>query len=114
MEIQRQIHHILLGILDRGSWLDFVQAVAEEPDAIDEQPVGMPLDFKIAEECVCAEQRDDLVENIVAFAIRVGRLVGRQRLRRLGQRVGGAADLCAQRQDWDVSNQPGIGVRVED
>lgn len=113
MQIQRQVHHLLLRILDRRVGLNLVQAVAEEPNAIDEQSICMALDLKVSEKGVCAEQRDDLVENIVAFTIGVGRLVGRQRRRREGKRVGWAADLCAQRQDRDVSYQSRIGVRVE-
>ena len=72
MQIQRQIHHILLRILDGRVGLNFVQAVAEEPNAIDEQSIRMALDLKVSEKGVCAEQRDDLVKNIVALAIGIG------------------------------------------
>ena len=90
-----------------------MEAVAEEPDSVDEQPVGGALDLKVAEEGVCAEQADYFVEDVVAFAVRVGRLVGRRGC--WWQCVGWAAGFRAQRQQREVANQARrVRVAVED
>jgi len=79
VQIERQVLH-LLGRLAQGRvWLDLGQAVRHEPDAVDQQAVGGALDLKVAEEGVCAEEREHLVEYVVRLGVGIGRLVGRQR-----------------------------------
>lgn len=114
MQVQREVHDILLGVADGGAGLDLGETVAEEPDAVDEQAVGGALDLKVAEEGVGAEQREDLVEDVVALRVRVRALGGGQGRVRDGKGVGRAADLGAEGQQGEVANQPGIGLRVED
>lgn len=114
MQIQSKVHDLLLGIAPRGIGLDLGEAVAEEPDAVDEQAVGGALDLKVAEKGVGAEEGDDLVEDVVALRVRVGGLGGGEGRAWDGQGVGRAADLCAQGQERKVANQPGLGLRVED
>lgn len=57
--------------------LDLLQAVAEEPDAVDEEAVGWALDLKVAEKGVCSKESEDLVEDVVAFAVGVWGVVER-------------------------------------
>lgn len=111
VEVERQVVDILGGIASRGLGLDLGQAVADEPDAVDEQAVGGALDLKVAEEGVGAEQGEDLVEDVVALAVRVGRLVGRQRRRRDREGVGGPARLGPEGEEREVADQAGdVGV----
>lgn len=114
MQVERQVHDLLLRVAGRGGGLDLGEAVAEEPDAVDEQAVRGALDLKVAEKRVGAEERNDLVENVVAVRVRVRRLVGGQRRARQRQRVGRAADLGAQRQEREVADEARLGLRVED
>jgi hypothetical protein len=51
---------------------DLGQAIADEPDSIDEQTIGGTLDLKVSEECVGTEEGEDLIKNIVAVAVGVG------------------------------------------
>lgn len=113
VEVQRQVQHILRRLLDRGRGLDLAEAVAEEPDAVDEQAVGGALDLEVAEEGVGAEEGEDLVEDVVALRVRVGRLVGGEGDER--ERVGRAAGLGPQREEGEVADEArGVGVVVED
>jgi hypothetical protein len=115
VQIQRQVHDILLGVSRRGSGLHLLQAVAQEPDSIDEEAVRGALDLEVSEEGVGAEERDGLVEDVVALAVGVGRLVGRQRRGRDGEGVGRAAGFGAQREEGKVADEAGrVGVVVED
>lgn len=94
--------------------LDLGQAVAEEPDTVDEESVGGALYLKVAEEGVCAEERQHLVEDVVALAVRVGGLGGRQGGVE-GEGVGRAAGLGAQREEREVADEAGrVRVLVED
>lgn len=79
VEIQSQIVDLLAGIAGIGIGLDLGQAVAHEPDSVDEQAVSGALDLKVAEEGVCAEEAEDLIEDVVALALDLGGLVGGQR-----------------------------------
>ena len=114
VQIQSQVHDVLLRVAHRGIGLDFGQAVAQEPDAVDEEAVRGALDLKVAEKGVGAEERDDLVENVVAVRVGVRRLGGGQRRVRERERVGWAADLGAQRQEREVADEARVGLRVED
>jgi hypothetical protein len=51
---------------------DLGQAIADKPDSIDKQTVGGTLDLEVSEECVGAEEGEDLVKDIVAIAVGVG------------------------------------------
>jgi hypothetical protein len=107
IQIQRQVLH-LLGRLAQGRvGLDLGQAVGHEPDAVHQQPVGGALDLKVAEEGVSAEQRQHLVQDVVALRVGVRRLVGGEGLVRERERVDGAADLGAEREEREVADQPG-------
>lgn len=75
--IQRQIHDILSRLPYIGGRANLAQRLAHKQDAIDEQTVCGALDLKVSEEGVCAEEREDFVEGIVAVGLGVGRLVGR-------------------------------------
>ena len=61
----------LLGIPLRHGWLHPSQALADPQDSVDEHAVGRPLDLKVAEQGVGAEQGQRLVENVIALAFRV-------------------------------------------
>lgn len=95
LQVQGQVHDILGCGPDVGIGLDLGQAVADEPDAVDEQAVGIALQLKVAEEGVCAEEGEHLVEDVVALGLGVGRLVGGQGRVGEGQRVCGPTGLCA-------------------
>lgn len=115
LQVQGQIHDILGCGPDVGVGPDLGQAVADEPDAIDEQAVGIALQLKVAEECVCAEEGEHLVEDVVALGLGIGRLVGGQGRVRERECVRGPAGLCAQRKQGEVPNQARlVGVGVED
>lgn len=115
LQVEGQVHDILGGGPDVGSGLDLGQAVADEPDAVDEQAIGVALQLEVAEEGVCAEEGEDLVEDVVALGLGVGRLVGGQGRVGEGQRVGGPAGLCAQGKQGEVPDQARlVGVGVED
>lgn len=103
VDIQRQVHDLLARVPGRGAGLDPAQAVAHEPDAVHEQPVGGALDFKVAEEGVCAEKREDLVEDVVGLAVRVGGLGGGEVRGGGGKGVGGAAGLGAEGEEGEVA-----------
>ena len=77
--VQGEVHDILLCRPRVRPGLDLAQTLAHEPDAVYQQPVGGALDLKVAEEGIGAEEGEDLVEDVVALVIGVGRLVGRQR-----------------------------------
>jgi hypothetical protein len=114
VEVQREVIHLLAGLAQSGIGLDPLQAVADEPDAVDEQAVGGALDLKVAEEGVCAEEAEDLVEDVVALALDLGGLVRGKRRVREGQDVGRAAGLGAQGEEGEVADEAGrVGVRVE-
>lgn len=114
VEVQREVVDLLAGVAQAGIGLDALQAVADEPDAIHEQAVGGALDLKVAEEGVCAEEAEDLVEDVVALALDLGGLVRRQGRVREGQDVGRAAGLGAQGEEGEVADEAGrVGVRVE-
>lgn len=96
-----------------GRGPNLAQRLAHKQDAIDEQTVCRALDFKVSEEGVCAEEREDLIEGIVAVGLGLGRLVGGQRRVRQREGVGRAAGLCAQREEGEVANEAwwvGVGV----
>jgi hypothetical protein len=80
---------------------DLAQTLANPQNAIDQQPVGRALDLEVAEECVCAEQAEHLVERIVGFRIGFGGQVGGQR-RVQRKRVGRPTDLGAEGEEGEV------------
>lgn len=55
--------------------LDLDKAFANPQNSIDQQAVGGTLDLEVAEEGVCAEEAEDLVQGIVGLGVRVGREV---------------------------------------
>lgn len=61
----------LLSIAHAHGWLDPPQTLRDPQDSIDQHAVGGALDLKVAEESVCAEQRQRLVQDVVRFAVRV-------------------------------------------
>ena len=71
--LQTQIDEELLGGARIGVALrgEFCEAVGEEEDAVDEQPVGGALDLEVAEEGVGAEEGENFVEDVVRFGVRV-------------------------------------------
>jgi len=114
IHIQRQVHDILGGISCGSSRLDLGQAIRHEPDAVDQQPVGWALDLKVAEEGVCAEDGEHLVEDVVAFGVLVGGFAGGQ-VRDRGEGVRWAAEPGSEREEGEIAYQPGLGgVIVED
>lgn len=116
VEIERQVHDILGRLPNALVGLDLAEAVADEPDAVDEQAVGRAADLKVAEEGVGSEQRQHFVQDVVAGRVRVGRLGGRRQRRiRERKRVCRAARLRPERQQWEVADQPRrVWVLVED
>lgn len=112
--VQRKVHDILGSGPNVGGGLDLAEALAHKEDAVYEQAVGVALDFEVAEEGVGPEQRQGLIQDIVALRLGVGRLVGREGRVREGERVGGPAGLGAQGQEGKVPDQPWrIWVGVE-
>lgn len=115
VRVERQVRDILGGLPHVGGGFDFGEAVADEPDAVDEQAVGGALDLEVAEEGVGAEQGEDLVEDVVGLGLGVGGLVGGEGRVGEGQGVGRPAGLGAQRQEGEVADESGgVGVGVED
>jgi len=115
VRVQRQVLDLLAGLARASARLDLAQAVADEPDAVDQQPVGRPLDLKVAEEGVGAEEREHLVQDVVRLGVGVGRLVRGQRRVGEGEGVDGPADLGAEGEEREVADQAGgVGVGVED
>jgi hypothetical protein len=49
--------------------LDLAETLADEEGTINEHPVGGTIDLKVAEEHICAEQGQDLIDTIVGFAL---------------------------------------------
>lgn len=114
VKVKRQVQNILLSITQRSLGSDLCQTIADKPDSIHEQTVGRTLDLKVAEECVGAEEGEDLVEDIVALTVGVGRLVGRQRRRGVGEGVGRASGLGTEREEREVADYAGdVGIIVE-
>ena len=107
VHVEREVHDILGRVAHPGIRSDLGQTVADEPDAVDEQPVGVALDLEVAEEGVGAEEREHLVQDVVAVRVGVGRLARGEGRVREGERVDGAADLGAQREEREVADQPG-------
>lgn len=97
----------LLRIPPSHTRLDFGQHLAHEQDPVDHDPVGRALDLEVAEECVCAEQREDFVEWVVGFMAGFNgevRDVGGER----GQLDGGAAGACAKGEEGEVAWRTGL------
>lgn len=84
----------LLRLPCRHSRLDFTQAFAHEENAVDQHPVRGTFDFKVAEQHIGTEQRQDLIDAVVGFAIGVDVDLGLTRLERR-EDVCGAACACA-------------------
>jgi hypothetical protein len=103
VRVERDVHDVLGGIAHSRRRLDLGEAVADEPDAVDEQAVCGALDLEVAEEGVGAEEGEDLVEDVVALAVRVGGLVRGERWRGEGECVGRATGLGAQGQKGEVA-----------
>lgn len=61
VRVEGKVRDILGSIPNVGGRLDLGQAVADEPDSVNEQPVGGSLNLEVAEEGVGAEKREDLV-----------------------------------------------------
>jgi hypothetical protein len=51
---------------------NLAQTLAHPQDAIDQQAIGRALDLEVAEEGVCAEQTQDLVQGVVALSVGLG------------------------------------------
>lgn len=104
-----------MSIANRSRGLNLGKAIAEEPDAVDEQTIGGTLDLKVTEEGVGAEEGNHFIENVVALAVRVGRFVCGERRVGDGEGVCWAASLCSERQEGEVADEVRrIGVGVED
>jgi len=88
------------------------QTLANPQNPIHQQPIRRPLNLKVPEKRVRAEQAQHLVQRVVALAVGLGALGRRQRGRR--QCVGRAARARAQRQEREVADQPKVGLGVED
>lgn len=46
-------------------WLDLAQYLTDKQNTIDQHSVRRSLDLEVAEESICTEQRQDLVERVV-------------------------------------------------
>lgn len=115
IEVEGEVHDVFLGVAGAGSGLDFLQAVAEEPNAVEKQTVGRALNLKISEEGVGAEEGEHLVQDVVALAVGVGRLAGGERGRGEGEAVGWAAGFGAEGEEREVADEARrVGVLVED
>lgn len=112
--VKREVLDILGRVAHSGGGLDLGEALAHKQDAVYQHPVGGALDLKVAEEGVCAKEQQHLVQDVVALAIGLGRVVERYGRVRVGERVGRAARLGAERQQREVADQARRGVAVED
>lgn len=71
------------------------------------------MDLEVAEEGVCAEQAQDLVEDIVGLGVGVGREVGCKRgIDR--ERICRSTDFGAERQEGEVPYELWGGFFIED
>ena len=89
-------------IPDSLARLDLAQAVAHEPDTVHQQPIRRALDLKVAEESVRTEQGEHFIEDVVAFAVWVGRFEGWHIA--WGESVGGTAGLGTEREQREVAD----------
>ena len=108
--LERQVREELLrgGGVRAALGGELGEAVGQEEDAVDEQPVGGAFDLEVAEEGVGAEEGEHFVEDVVGFRVRVhveGGGCGRER----GERVGGAACFGAQGEEGQVAYGSGDG-----
>ena len=65
--LQSAIDERLLGCAGIGIGFYFGQAVGDKEDAVDEESVGRAFDLEVAEKRVGAEQRENLVKDVVGF-----------------------------------------------
>jgi hypothetical protein len=102
--LEREVCEEFLGGRGVGIALrrEFLQALGEEEDPVDEQAVGRAFDLKVAEEGVGAEEGEDFVEDVVGFGVWVD-VERRDRGWERGQRVGGAARFGPQREEGEVA-----------
>lgn len=92
----------LLGFPPPHAWLDLAQYLAHKQDAIDHDTVGGTLDLEVAEECVGAEEGEDLIERVV----RLVRCIDSKLCDVRGQRrelLCRSTGSCAQRQERKVA-----------
>jgi len=102
--LERAVDQRLLGALRIHAGFDLGEAVGDEEDAVNQQPIGGAFDLEVAEEGICAEEAKDLVESIVGLGVRVhveGGYVGGEG----GEGEGGAAGFGSQGKEGDVSWQ---------
>ena len=84
--------------------LDLPDQLAHEQDPVYEDPVGGPLDLEVAEECVGAEEGENLVERVVGLVGCIdcegvdGGVGGES-----GELEGGAAGVGAEGEEGEVS-----------
>jgi len=101
---------LLEGAVDQGLFggarvhrgLHLGQAVGHKEDAIYQHAVGGALDLKVPEESVGAEEREDLVQAVVRFRVRVD-VEGVRAGGQLGQRVCWTSSLGAQWEEWEIA-----------
>lgn len=44
-----------VGVIGRGGRLEFIQTIGNEENAVNEDPIGRSLNFKVSKEGVCPE-----------------------------------------------------------
>ena len=74
---------------------DLPQTLADEQDAVNQEPIGWALDLEVPEESICAEEAQDFVEGIIGFAVRIDRdfiCAGGE----LGKSVGGTTSASSE------------------
>lgn len=78
------------------------QTFANKQDAIDQQSIGWTLDLEVAKESIGAEQCEDLVECIVALALRIDVEIGCS-LWKWWERISGSTSTGAKREEGEVA-----------
>ena len=94
----------LLSLSPRHAWLDLAKDFAHKQDAIDHNTVGGTLDLEVAEEGVCAEKGQDLIERVVRLVRRIDGELGDVGWKRW-ELLCGAAGSCAERKKGEVAWQ---------
>jgi hypothetical protein len=61
----------LLSLPDRHSRLNLPQALCDEQRPVDKHAVGGPVDLKVAEEDIRAEEGQNFVDAVVGLAVRL-------------------------------------------
>jgi hypothetical protein len=66
----RAVSIYLLGLPGIHRRLDLAETLADEEGSINEHAIGGAIDLKVAEQDICSEEGQDLVDTVVGLALR--------------------------------------------